>query len=429
MDLPLSLALQVPFIIMQLKRDQQLKPAEIRRLQDKKLRALVKHSYDNVPYYHYLFERANLRPDDVKTVDDLWKVPISKKKDILYSSETYVTARNMDLAKCWIRITSGTTGTPIKTYRQKKVRLFTALSHYLWQMECGQRIADKQAVIEAEYIYSHPIQNLGIFKTKRVSGFIDAETQIAQIRKFKANVLHAFPSGVNILGREVEEMGIDLKLKLIFTGGEVLDNYTRELAKKTFGADLFDGYGSSEVGGTCQECVMHSGYHVLSDLVLVETVRESEALPPGEEGEITVTNLNNYVMPFIRYNLEDVGVVMEDPCPCGNSRPLMRVSYGRTRDVAHLRDGRVISAVLLYNELIGIDGVKQFQVTQEKIDWFTVKIVKGKSFTPATIPRVKQKLARVLGEVEIEVSLVNLIPREKSGKFRQFISKIWSPKE
>lgn len=410
--------------MMKLMHNRRLKPSELRELQNKKLRAMIRHSYNYVPYYHYLFKEAKIRPSDIKSIDDLHKIPISKKEDILKLPREKLIATNIDLDKCLILSTSGTTGTPLSLYWEIEARLMFFLQHYRWQLDCGDKITNKHAVIGARWVPVHPLQKLRIFETKRISNFESVEMQLEEIKKYNPATLITYPSCIRILAKEARERGVDeIKLRLIFTSGEILDEYTRRLAREVFNAEIFDGYGANEVGGVCTECIKHEGYHIWSDSVIVEITRNGETVSMGEQGEITATNLTNYAMPFIRYNVEDLGVLIEDECSCGSPFPLMRVTEGRKSDIIQLPDGRAISALSVYSCLIPIQGIKQFQMIQESTDEFTVKIVKDSKFTDATVEEAKQLLKQRLGDVKINVLIVDNIPREKSGKFRQFITK------
>ena len=416
--------LKAPLMMIRLMRNQRLKPPELRELQNKKLRAIIKHSYNHVPYYHHLFKEAKIKPSDIKSIDDLNKIPISKKEHIVNLPLEKLIATNINLNNCMTLRTSGTTGNPLSLYWEIKARLTFFLQHYRWQLECGDKITNKHVVIGARWVPVHPFQKIGIFETKRISNFENIETQIEEIKKFKPDTLIAYPSCVRILAKEAKEKGEEIKLSLIFTSGEILDEHTRKLARDVLNAEIFDGYGANEVGGVCTECVKHEGYHIWSDSVIVEITRDGEPVSTGERGEITATNLTNYAMPFIRYNVEDLGILIENECSCGSPFPLMKITEGRKSDIVQLPDGKAISALSVYSCLLPIQGIKQFQMTQEKTDRFTVKIVKDSKFTDTTIEEVKQTLKQRLGDVEVEVFVVDNIPKEKSGKFRQFITKV-----
>jgi phenylacetate-CoA ligase len=416
-----------PFVMFRLMRNKRLKPRELKRLQDKKLKALIEYSYRFVPRYHQLFKENKLMPDDIKTIDDLHKIPISRKMDIIDLPIEEIVSSGLDLHKCLKVRTSGTTCTPMDIYWQKKVRMVSKLSIYKWQLECGDKMTDKHVVIGASWFPNSPalLQKFGIFNTKRISIHDNPETQIEQILKFKPKTIETIGSCVIGLAKEVLEKDIEgLRFHLIFTGGEMLEEDTRRLAKDIFDAEIFDGYGAREAGTICQECVTHIGYHTLGESVIVEVTRNGETVSTGEEGEITVTNLDNYATPSIRYNLEDLGVLIDDKCSCGKSFPLMRVTGGRKRDVVQLPNGRRLSALAVYGGLAFIQGIKQFQLIQEKNDYFSVRIVKGREFTDKTVNEIIQKLRQRLGNVQAEVSVTDNIPREKSGKFRPFVTNV-----
>jgi phenylacetate-CoA ligase len=233
------------------------------------------------------------------------------------------------------------------------------------------------------------------------------------------------PSCVVDLCKEINEKNIDgINLRLVFTGGELLDEYARNIMRETLGAELFDGYGTNEVGRISSECVEQIGYHVSSDSIILEITKDGEIMSPGEEGEITITNLDNLAMPFIRYNLEDFGILMDDECSCGCYFPLMKITRGRKSNVIQLPDGRAISAIRVYFDLILIEGIRKFQVVQEKIDQIIVKIVKDNRFTDETYEKIKEIFKQRLDNIEIDVSIVDSIPRDKSGKLQPFITQI-----
>jgi len=167
---------------------------------------MVKHSYENVPYYHSLFKEAGLRPDDVGTINDLDKIPITRKKDIRDLPLEKITAANIDLSKCSPSRTSGTTGTPLTIIKERKARLISKLSTYRWQLECGDKITNRHVDVGAGWVSTNlPFQKVGIFKTKIISPFDDPKTQIEQIQKFDADTMIACPSCVVELAKETME--------------------------------------------------------------------------------------------------------------------------------------------------------------------------------------------------------------------------------
>ena len=148
-----------------LMRNQWLKPAELKALQDKKLRALIKHSYRNVPYYHSLFEKAEIRPEDIQTVEDLKKIPITLKEDIRDLPLEEITAKNADLNKCQVHKTSGSTGIPFTVYYSWQLQMISYLLNFRNHLTNGAKITSRIVDLGTGWIpIDHLIQKFGIFK-------------------------------------------------------------------------------------------------------------------------------------------------------------------------------------------------------------------------------------------------------------------------
>jgi phenylacetate-CoA ligase len=428
----LPLLPKAPAMLRVVMRHPKQDPDEQRKVQNKKLRAMVRHGYENVPYYRRLFKKSHLTPADVRIAEDLAKIPITTKEDLRHLPLEQIVSQNIAISRCLKQSTSGTSGTPFFPYWTWRARLHSTLQVARWEMECGISLTDRIVSIGADHLLSplHEALSRVEMLALKIPAFESLETQIAEIKAFKPRCLITNPSSLDILAKEIRQREVVVpNLTRILTTGEMLSENTRVLANKVFGADVFDGYGAMEVGGVCTECVEHTGYHIWTDSVVVEIVRDGEALQAGEEGEIAVTNLTNYAMPFIRYNLEDLGRLSEDDPQCGSSLPLMTITTGRKADVIQLPGGILMPAWEVVVFITKIPGVKQFQVIQEEVDAFTINFVKDASFTSATLKkikrglldRVRRRLNRDAVGLKVKVSTVDHIPREKSGKFRYFI--------
>jgi phenylacetate-CoA ligase len=272
-------------------------------------------------------------------------------------------------------------------------------------------------------------QKLGIFPTKFISPFEDVAWQLEQLKAYNPQTIFTLPSHALTLAKEIHEMDIQgIRPSLIFSQGELLDDHTRKVVTEAFDADVFNSYGAVEVGRIASECRDHS-FHTQGDLNLVEVTRGDDVLAPREEGEVTVTNLHNYVMPFIRYNLQDLGYLLEDTCSCGCHFPQMDLTLGRTRDYIQLLDGRTVPAFEATIFLQELTGIKQFQVIQEKRDRLVVQIVRGRDFQDTVMETIQSGFHRNLGDdIAIDVVLVDAIPRERTGKLFSFKTKLPSPK-
>jgi phenylacetate-CoA ligase len=182
-------------------------------------------------------------------------------------------------------------------------------------------------------------------------------------------------------------------------------------------------YGAQEFGRFAFECEEHSGYHIVTDNVAVEFVNGKESMNFGDNGEVIITDLNNNIMPLIRYKLGDIAIPLKKTCCCGRGLPLIKEIEGREDDYLILPSGRRISPRNI-NVLEDIPGISAYRTIQEAKDRFVVKLVKGYEFSEKTIQVVKQRIEMgVLGEkVEVSVELVTELPKERTGKMRAVLS-------
>jgi phenylacetate-CoA ligase len=203
--------------------------------------------------------------------------------------------------------------------------------------------------------------------------------------------------------------------------------HERETIEKVFGVRVFDRYGCEEVSLIASECERHEGMHFNIEHLLVEFVTEDgRYAKPGEPGKIIVTDLVNRAMPFIRYQVEDIGVPSDKKCSCGRGLPLMEGVVGRVADFLIKKDGsRVAGVSLIENTLTKIPGIAQMQVVQESMDQIKLNVVPDKCFSEDTRGQLISYFRDLFGiGVSIEISPVEEIKPEKSGKYRFSVCKI-----
>ena len=334
------------FYLGLLRRNLRLKPFELRNLQLKRLRALVRHAYENVAFYHRKFREAGIKPDDVMGLDDLRKLPVVTKFEIQACSFNEVVDRRRDVNSLVKKTTSGSTGIPLTVFADQRVEDFYAAVWMRAMFEDGLRVRDKMAVIADPRTFPKKktfFQRLGVSKRYYISIFDPADKQLAVLREFSPDVVKGYASSLFILAKEFGESLRDLKARLIFSGAEPLDIESRRAIASAFNAELFDFYGCVEFSLLAWECKEHNGYHVNADSVLMEVLDDDgEAVGLDEKGKIVCTGLFNDVMPLIRYDLGDVAVLTDDGCGCGVSLSLLRFVEGRKDDFLMATDGRII---------------------------------------------------------------------------------------
>jgi len=204
---------------------------------------------------------------------------------------------------------------------------------------------------------------------------------------------------------------------------EMLDLKMRKKIETAFKAEVFDIYGCTEVKEISWECPEHCGYHINSDWLLVEFIKNGKATIQ-ENASIVVTSLYNYGMPLIRYEVGDTGRMLERECPCGRGLPLMTTSQGRSVDYFILPDNSMVSPYTMTCAIENIEGMRQYLIRQKKKDSVTVNVVPDNQFNEQRKKQVESVLEKVLPQVTVRVKTVERIERERSGKYRIVISDV-----
>lgn len=425
------MAIRALFDLYRLRRNLRLKPSRLEKMQEKNLRAIIKHAYQNVSFYHKKFDSVGIKPNDIQTVADLSKVPITTKSEIQRTSFEEIVAGNVDVTGCIKRTTSGSTGEPLTIVVDKRVVDFEEALWVRTFLENGLRIWDNMVVIADPRSFPHNrswYQRIGVMRRNYISIFDDVHRKVALLEKYNPNVIKSYPSSLTILANACEKRKNVVKPRLVFTSAELLDNENRKLISSVFETELFDNYASYEFSLMAWECAEGIGYHMNIDNVAIEFINGGEVVAPGERGEVVCTSLINHAMPLIRYKMGDVGVLGDEQCPCGRTLPLMKILEGRVDDFLMALDGRVISPTVFFPYPFGdFDGIRQFKVIQDKRDKLTIQLVVREGFlnTPQVFENARKELQRLFGEgMHIEFQILDKIARDPSGKLRKVVSRI-----
>jgi len=433
--LPLQIAPYFLYYLWKIRKAERLSASELDELQNRKLRAVVKFAYEKVPYYHKLFNSVNLNPEDVGTKEDLVKIPITNKKVLQELPISERVAKGVDVSKCMKCRTSGSTGMPLDVLLSKKEMSYRIAMH---TRVYGLNLTDKKVNIldrEPAPAQGAPaaifrklkkyLNRLGLWRRYYFSLFEEPGELVSKLLEIRPDVIETQPSTMKLILQFVREKNINgIFPKSVFTRAELLSREDRKQIEAVFDTKLTDLYGTIEFGIVAWECEEHRGYHINSDIVVIEAIKDSQQVY-GQEGQVICTDLTNYTMPFIRYALGDMVVLSKEKCRCGRNFPLIELVEGRSNDFITLPSGKVLSPVLLGLCLEKIDGINQYKLVQEGIDVFDVRIVKGQNFKGATIEEVREQLREILGEnAEINVHTVSEMPKDRSGKVRPIESKV-----
>ncbi len=336
---------------------------EIVKLQNERLVKQVKHVWDNVPYYRKKMEEKGVTPDDIKSIDDLHKLPFLTKADLRDAYPYGLMGK--PLSDCVrIQSTSGTTG-------KRVVAFYTQHDIDLWEDCCARAITaaggTRDDVCQVSYGYglftggpglnggSHKV---GCLTIPTSSG--NTERQIMFIRDLQSTILCCTPSYAAYLGESMKEMGLtpdQIPLKAGIFGAEAWSEEMRQDIQNTLGIKAYDIYGLTELSGpgVSFECSAQSGMHINEDHFIAEIIDPDtgEVLPEGEQGELVFTSITKEAFPLLRYRTRDICVLSREKCPCGRTHVKMMKPKGRSDDMLIIRGVNVfpsqIETVLLNN--------------------------------------------------------------------------------
>jgi len=404
-------------------RNQWLKPSQLKEMQEKRLRAIIRHAYRTVEFYHKELKAAKVRPEDIKSQDDLTKLPVLSRDTIIRNFPDKIVAKGFELKDCLKRTTTGTTGEVMRFVWDKRFKDYTQGLKLRRTLANGVKMTWKAA----EILYAGP-RHLAqkphasrSFVRKFHPGFIPFHGRfingpylikrlyltrgindvLPDLVRLRPEVIFSRPSYLRLLAEAVEGGVAFPSPKVIITVGEILDETTRAYLRSAFESNVSDLYGSLEFGSIAWECTEHSGYHIDIDNVVMEFVKDG--LPaPDERSEILVTGLLNYAMPLIRYRIGDIGILSDEMCPCGRGLPLMKMIEGRAGDFLVLSHGRLISPRDIMSGLFSVKGVSRWQVVQ-KGEVVLIRFAKGREFSTRTIEQLETICHELFGEnFEIE---------------------------
>jgi phenylacetate-CoA ligase len=229
-----------------------------------------------------------------------------------------------------------------------------------------------------------------------------------------------------MLAKVVRKYGIGgIRPQAVQLTAEVVTQVQREFVEETFHCRVFNRYGCREVSLIAHECSAHSGLHILAENNYVEFLKDGQPVSVGEEGLIVITNLNNYGMPLLRYQIGDTGIPSNTICECGRGYPLMEMTKGRLVDIIVSPSGKLLHGEFFTHLFYKIKGVRQFQVIQETRRDLQIKIVKGDGFSQETLHFLEQAI-HTHGDpgFVVHFEICDRIPLSASGKYRFTMSEI-----
>lgn len=417
-----------------LKETQRYSSGDLQRLQAQELRQLLKHAQNNVPWYRQIFASHDINADDI-TPDNLGQLLPVLEKDQVQANAASLNAEGFDPHALSTVHTSGTTGSPlvIKATREAIQKNYAFFERFLNAAGVASR---ERSVTFAGRMLLPPRQkgppywrhNLVMNNLLCSSYHISHATAgdyLRRIAAFRPSFLDAYPSAAYILAQHLLDQGdsVCIRPKAIITSSETLLDHQRTVIEQAFGCRVFDQYGSAEMAACITQCE-HGRYHANPEYGIVEVIRkDGSPATAGESGDLVCTGFLNYAMPLIRYRIGDSALVSDDTCDCGRPWPVLGSLLGRIDDLIVTVDGRRIGR--LDPLFKGLSGIQEAQIVQLALDRIIVNIVPTDQYAEeignSLIEALKLRVGR---DMNVELCLLERIPRSASGKFRAVVSKM-----
>jgi phenylacetate-CoA ligase len=414
-----------------LERSQWWSLEELRCYQNKQLQRMIKHAYDTVPYYRRIFDDRKLTPNDIRTVDDLPKLPILEKKTV---RECFTDLQSKGWPKKRIvhGHTGGTTGTALDLTSDIDTQPWQWAIWWRHRHRFGLKLNDPFIVFAGRSVV--PMDTMAPPFWRRNFPMHQTYVSVHHMTKHNMPILvdylqkrqvvyySGYPSALYLLASYLLQNGITLKHppKVTVSGAETVLPHQRTAIMQAFQTQLADQYGASEQCGNISECEKHT-YHVDMEFGVVEFLPLDGA--PANVRRIVCTGFNNPVMPFIRYNIGDLATIGDNQCPCGRVSPTVERIDGRIESYIITPDGRQLGR--LDFPFKTTTSIEEAQFIQDMLDHVTVKVVRNDTYTREDEVKLRNNLRVYLGDqIRIDIEYVKEIPREPNGKFRQIVSSV-----
>jgi phenylacetate-CoA ligase len=424
-------------------RIEKMPHTDLKKMQYKLLKSLVYRLYSFSPFYHDRMKEQKVHPDDIRTLSDVRKLPFMFKRDLRdnYPNRIF-TASQEELVR--YHVSSGTTGKPtVVGYTQHDLDIWTtSLARGLSSIGLG-----RGDVIQVSYGYGLFTGGLGMhYGAERIGATViptsvgNTERQIELMQDLKATAIACTPSYLLHMGEVAEKMGVSIKndtsLKAGILGAEPWTESMRTRIEEWLGIKAYDIYGTSELSGPMfTECTEQQGFHIWSDIALVEIIdpKTEEPLEAGEKGEVTITMLQKEALPMIRYRIGDISSMDESVCSCGRTHPRIQRIQGRVDDMLIIRGINVFPSQIEYTLMTIPEVGQHFQIVIERkgaLDDMLVRVELNKgSFSDKItdlmqVRRMVEHRLRNALNVNAEVELVEpgSLPRFE-GKSKKVIDK------
>jgi len=404
-----------------LVNNQWLSRDRINQIQERKLQLLLRHAYATVPYYRALLDEAGVAPQQIESLKDLKKIPVTRKADLQDLDLQSIVSSLFHLRNLKRECTSGSTGQPFGIYYEHD---FVTLRNLLFLRALnavGYRIGQKILLITD----TRNKHSKNILPGWHYAAIIESpQHHLSLLNRVKPAVLYGCKTSLKLLAEHALEVAsVDHRPGKIISTAESLDKATRTQLAKTFDAEVYDFYGLSEMGIVGWECRAHTEYHLTEDATIIEYQPADDI---AGASKLVMTNLNLYAMPLIRFETGDLVLPgTNKSCPCGRTFSQFEQVEGRIADVIQKKNGVKISPYRLTCALETVAGLKTYQVIQKNLDSILVKFVPVPFEKGVKEEQIRHTVETVLGgDIHILIKKATELAVIPGRKFRVVESRL-----
>ena len=425
----MSLRPQCSFVLSSRLFPRSLTREQVLQFQDRALRRVVAHAYENVPYYRRLFKRYGIHPGDIRSVRDLPSIPITRKNDLRAVAVRDTLAEGMDPGRLFAVRTSGFTGEPFtirRTWLEQRLLLTLWLrAHHYY----GLRVTDRRVSVarvhhglrRSRALHKRVLRGAGLYRHVCVDCGQPRAGIVRTLRRLRPDFLAGYPGALSHVSEAISRQDQRyIRPRAVEVGGEVLTEPMRTQMSEAFRAPVYNCYGSHEFSLIAWECRQTGQLHTCDESMIVEVLKDGRQAAPGEQGELVGTSLTSFAMPLIRYGLGDIVTRGAELCRCGLPFSTLGAVQGRKIDYLPLPDGRWVHPYQIVDLFIDTcRWFNRYQLVQERLDRVALRVVPYGRPAEDQVRQLEHAVAQVLGpQVDFTLELVTQIAPQATGKYR-----------
>jgi len=396
-----------------------------------KAQQMVAYAYESVPYYRKRYQREDIHPEDIKSWEDFQALPFLTKDDVRENLDD-LTSRDFD-KKMYPNETGGSTGRPIHFFREASWWHWNVALETRSRGWYGVQPGDKEA-----WVWGAPrdMPDWSLKKRWRahlkqrryLNAFALTEPKMREFAdmliRWKPAMFKAYASAIALFAQFLKDEHITgIRPKLIETTAEKLTRPQCELLEEVFECPVAEQYNSREFATIGYQCE-HGGVHIAETRYL-EIIANGQVVLPGQLGEVAITSLTQFAMPFIRYKIEDLAIYDEEKCVCGRAMPVLKEIVGRTHDYLVTADNQFVHGEFFAYTFRVKPEVVRYQIYQPDRYHVTVRLVCREAVSDAWLEAVLQKVQARFGDtMQVSVQVVDHIDLTPAGKHRFIVSEV-----